>query len=67
MTSDRRSELGFDPEGLHSRFCPTCAEMVTVRTERDEHGTKHYFCEQCGSPLGEEARGGFDPPDFPDA
>jgi predicted RNA-binding Zn-ribbon protein involved in translation (DUF1610 family) len=60
---DRRAELGLDAEGLISKRCPVCEELMAARTERDGHGTKRYFCEQCGGALGSEAANSFEPPE----
>lgn len=69
MPLDRRTELGLDPEGLRARPCPACGELKAVRTQRDDDGTKRYFCAVCGADLGEEGTESFDAPDlgFPDA
>jgi transcription elongation factor Elf1 len=64
--TDRRSDLGLDPDGLRQKRCLNCG-MVEVRTVREADGTKRYSCSQCGASLGAEAAGSFDPPDYPDA
>ena len=64
--TDRRSDLGLDPEGLRHKQCPECG-MVEVRTVRGPDGAKRYSCWECGRPQGEEAAGSFDPPNYPDA
>jgi predicted RNA-binding Zn-ribbon protein involved in translation (DUF1610 family) len=65
--TDRRAELGLDPEGLRQRHCPSCGSMVAVSTHRDSDGTKHYSCVPCGHSLGAEAAGSFNSPEYPDA
>ena len=69
MAHDRRAEFGFDPEKLVEKYCPVCGELRPVRTERDDDGTKRYFCAKCQAPLGEEVADSFEKlePDFPDA
>ena len=69
MSRDRREELGLDPNGLRSRACPTCGQMMEVRTERGSDGARRYFCSTCDAALGEEANGSFEAPlpDYPDA
>jgi predicted RNA-binding Zn-ribbon protein involved in translation (DUF1610 family) len=69
MTRDRREELGLDREGLMSHRCPSCGTLVDVRTERDAYATRQYFCSDCGTALGAEAKGSFEAPelDWPDA
>ena len=64
---DRREELGLDSDGLSMRHCARCASLVEVRTYRDDLGSKHYSCAQCGSELGIEAAGSFDAPEPSDA
>lgn len=69
MTKDRREEFGLDPKGLLGRACPTCGEVVAVRTVQDSDGTRRYFCDECRAPLGEEEAEGFGAPEpnYPDA
>jgi hypothetical protein len=69
MSQDRREELGLDPEGLRQKYCPLCAELRPVHTQRDADGTKRYFCAKCQTLLCEEAADSFKKPDpgFPDA
>ena len=69
MARDRRAEFGFDPDKLLEKYCPVCGELRPVRTERDDDGTKRYFCAKCQAPLGEEVADSFEKPepDFPDA
>jgi transposase-like protein len=54
---------------LLEKYCPVCGELRPVRTERDDEGTKRYFCAKCQAPLGEEVADSFEKsePDFPDA
>lgn len=63
---DGRAQFGLDPNGLISRPCPACNEAVRVRTERDDDGTQHYFCDQCGDDLGSAAANIFQPPESSD-
>jgi transposase-like protein len=69
LTHGRRTELGFDPDGLREKYCPVCGELRPVRAQRDADGTKRYFCAKCQASLGEEAADSFDTPErsFPDA
>jgi len=64
--TDRRSDLGLDPDGLRHKKCANCG-MVEVRTVRGPDGAKSYSCSECGASLGNEAAGSFDPPGYPDA
>ena len=63
--TDRRGELGLDPDGLRHRHCSACGTLVEVHTVHDERGDKHYYCMN-GHPLGSEIAGGFEPPVHPD-
>jgi predicted Zn-dependent protease len=64
--TERRIELGLDPEGLRHKKCANCG-MAEVRTVRGSDRSKQYYCRECGCSLGEEAAGTFEPPYYPDA
>ena len=59
-------------EWLRERAARAGAQRRTgkfERIERDDDGTKRYFCAKCQAPLGEEVADSFEKPepDFPDA
>jgi len=64
--TDRREELGLDPNALMSKRCPRCQELVSVDRTLDGDGTKHYSCSECGHDLGSEGANSFQPPEPPD-
>lgn len=58
--TDRREDLGLDPDGVVETWCPSCKQMVAVST-RVTDGTRHESCEQCGHSFGSFVAGSFEP------
>ena len=60
--TDRREELGLDPEGLRAKRCLSCEEITDVETVTDDSGNQLHFCSVCRRPVGAQAPGSFAEP-----